>query len=57
MLFKRKRVWRLYTKYTLGSVVYYPDLTSPKFICIHAHRSREGWEPPNSRVLWKQLDE
>jgi len=57
MLFKRKRVWKPDTKYATGSEVHYPDADSAAYKCILPHRSKESWEPPNARMLWKRIEE
>jgi hypothetical protein len=41
--------WQAQTVYMLGSLVVWEQLT---YVCIQAHTSVEGWEPPKTPALW-----
>jgi chitodextrinase len=45
--------WRVQTAYKVGSRVTYKG---PTYECIQAHSSLEGWAPPLTPALWKQVD-
>ena len=43
----KTRVWAAAIEYAVGDVVAYPDAHSARYVCLQAHTSLEGWEPPN----------
>ncbi|MGW4791236.1 carbohydrate-binding protein [Nonomuraea sp. NPDC004297] len=43
--------WAPWTSYAIGAVVTYNGVD---YVCIQAHTSQPGWEPPNVPALWKQ---
>ncbi|MFG6194885.1 carbohydrate-binding protein [Nonomuraea sp. JJY05] len=42
--------WAPWTSYAIGAVVTYNGVD---YVCIQAHTSQPGWEPPNVPALWK----
>lgn len=48
------RVWQAGTDYIVGDEVAYPAENSPRYECLQAHTSQEGWEPPLLPALWKE---
>ncbi|MFI9593199.1 glycosyl hydrolase family 18 protein [Nonomuraea sp. NPDC052265] len=42
--------WAPWTAYTAGTVVTYNGVD---YVCVQAHTSQPGWEPPNVAALWK----
>jgi Trypsin len=42
--------WRPWVAYTTGTRVTYGGRT---YVCLQAHTSQPGWEPPNVPALWK----
>jgi chitodextrinase len=42
--------WAPWTSYAVGAVVTYNGVD---YVCIQAHTSQPGWEPPNVPALWK----
>ncbi|MER6507360.1 glycosyl hydrolase family 18 protein [Nonomuraea sp. NPDC001636] len=42
--------WAPWTAYTAGTVVTYNGVD---YVCLQAHTSQPGWEPPNVAALWK----
>ncbi|MFI7638264.1 carbohydrate-binding protein [Nonomuraea sp. NPDC049400] len=42
--------WAPWTSYAIGTVVTYNGVD---YVCIQAHTSQPGWEPPNVPALWK----
>ena len=49
-----KRIWQAGVDYALGDSVFYPDENGAEYVCITAHTSQTGWEPPNVPVLWQK---
>ena len=49
-----KRIWQSGMDYALGDSVFYPDENGAEYICITAHTSQTGWEPPNTPALWQK---
>ncbi|MCF6474381.1 chitinase [Nonomuraea sp. MG754425] len=43
--------WAPWTSYAIGAVVTYNGVD---YVCLQAHTSQPGWEPPNVPALWKQ---
>lgn len=43
--------WAPWTSYATGAVVTYNGVD---YVCLQAHTSQPGWEPPNVPALWKQ---
>ncbi|GAA1694880.1 hypothetical protein GCM10009733_108180 [Nonomuraea maheshkhaliensis] len=43
--------WAPWTSYAVGAVVTYNGVD---YVCLQAHTSQPGWEPPNVPALWKQ---
>jgi hypothetical protein len=44
--------WQPWTSYQVGDEVTYDGIT---YVCIQAHTSEPGWEPPNVPALWKPV--
>ena len=44
--------WQPWTSYKVGDEVTYNGIT---YVCIQAHTSEPGWEPPNVPALWKPV--
>ncbi|NUR84848.1 MAG: chitinase [Nonomuraea sp.] len=42
--------WAPWTAYTAGTTVTYNGVD---YVCLQAHTSQPGWEPPNVAALWK----
>lgn len=42
-------LWQVQTVYQVGSIVTFGGLL---YVCIQAHTSLEGWEPPKTPALW-----
>ncbi|MFI7697429.1 fibronectin type III domain-containing protein [Nonomuraea sp. NPDC049480] len=42
--------WAPWTSYAVGAVVTYNGVD---YVCLQAHTSQPGWEPPNVPALWK----
>ncbi|MDO5299625.1 MAG: hypothetical protein Q4F18_09370 [Clostridia bacterium] len=51
------RVWQVGVDYALGDEVAYPDADGSFFVCLQAHTSQTGWEPPNVPALWKAKED
>lgn len=51
------RVWAAGIDYIIGDEVAYPDAESELYICLQAHTSQEGWEPPAISALWAPASE
>ena len=51
------RVWAAGIDYVAGDEVAYPDAESELYICLQAHTSQEGWEPPAISALWAPASE
>ena len=49
-----KRVWQAGVDYVLSDSVFYPDENGTEYVCITAHTSQTGWEPPNVPALWQK---
>lgn len=49
-----KRIWQAGVDYALGDSVFYPDKNGTEYVCITAHTSQTGWEPPNVPALWQK---
>lgn len=49
-----KRIWQSGVDYALGDSVFYPDENGTEYVCITAHTSQTGWEPPNVPALWQK---
>ena len=49
-----KRVWQAGVDYVLSDSVFYPDENGTEYVCITAHTSQTGWEPPNTPALWQK---
>ena len=49
-----KRIWQSGVDYALGDSVFYPDENGAEYVCITAHTSQTGWEPPNTPALWQK---
>lgn len=49
-----KRIWQAGVDYALGDSVFYPDENGAEYVCITAHTSQTGWEPPNTPALWQK---
>ena len=47
-----KRIWQAGVDYALDDIVFYPDENGTEYVCITAHTSQTGWEPPNVPALW-----
>ncbi len=47
------RVWADGIDYVMGDEVTYPDENGALYICLQAHTSLVGWEPPNVPALWQ----
>ncbi|MEV1005413.1 carbohydrate-binding protein [Nonomuraea sp. NPDC050202] len=43
--------WAPWTSYAVGAVVTHNGVD---YVCLQAHTSQPGWEPPNVPALWKQ---
>ena len=43
--------WKPWTNYKVGDKVTYNGVA---YVCIQAHESEPGWEPPNVPALWKR---
>ena len=43
--------WAPYTSYAVGAVVTYQGVD---YVCLQAHTSLPGWEPPNVPALWQR---
>ncbi|GAA3136347.1 carbohydrate-binding protein [Nonomuraea salmonea] len=43
--------WAPWTSYATGAVVTYQGVD---YVCLQAHTSQPGWEPPNVPALWKR---
>jgi len=41
--------WQAGVSYSIDDIVTYNEI---EYICIQAHTSQEGWEPPNTPSLW-----
>jgi hypothetical protein len=44
--------WQTQTVYKVGDQAKYNDIT---YVCIQAHTSVEGWEPPKTPALWVRV--
>ena len=51
------RVWAAGIDYIVGDEVAYPDAEGELYICLQAHTSQEGWEPPAVPGLWSPASE
>ena len=51
------RVWAAGIDYIVGDEVAYPDAEGELYICLQAHTSQEGWEPPAISALWAPASE
>ena len=51
------RVWAAGIDYIVGDEVPYPDAEGELYICLQAHTSQEGWEPPAISALWAPASE
>ena len=51
------RVWQAGVDYAAGDEVAYPDADGSFFVCLQAHTSQTGWEPPNVPALWKAKED
>ena len=49
-----KRIWQSGVDYALGDSVFYPDENGVEYVCITAHTSQTGWEPPSVPALWQK---
>lgn len=49
-----KRIWQAGVDYALGNSIFYPDENGTEYVCITAHTSQTGWEPPNTPALWQK---
>ena len=49
-----KRIWQAGVDYALDDIVFYPDADGAEYVCITAHTSQTGWEPPNTPALWQK---
>ena len=49
-----KRIWQAGVDYALDDSVFYPDENGTEYVCITAHTSQTGWEPPNTPALWQK---
>ena len=49
-----KRIWQAGVDYALDDIVFYPDADGTEYVCITAHTSQTGWEPPNTPALWQK---
>ena len=49
-----KRIWQAGVDYAVGDSVFYPDENGTEYVCITAHTSQTGWEPPNTPALWQK---
>ena len=49
-----KRIWQAGVNYALDDSVFYPDENGTEYVCITAHTSQTGWEPPNVPALWQK---
>ena len=49
-----KRIWQADVDYALSDSVFYPDENGTEYVCITAHTSQTGWEPPNTPALWQK---
>lgn len=49
-----KRIWQAGVDYALDDSVFYPDENGTEYVCITAHTSQTGWEPPNVPALWQK---
>ena len=49
-----KRIWQAGVDYALSDSVFYPDENGTEYVCITAHTSQTGWEPPNTPALWQK---
>ena len=49
-----KRIWQAGVDYALGDSVFYPDENGAEYVCMTAHTSQIGWEPPNVPALWQK---
>ena len=49
-----KRIWQAGVDYALGDSVFYPDENGAEYVCITAHTSQTGWEPPGVPALWQK---
>ncbi len=47
------RIWADGIDYAVGDEVAYPDENGSQYICLQAHTSLTGWEPPNVPALWQ----
>ena len=51
------RVWAAGIDYIVGDEVAYPDAEGELYICLQAHTSQAGWQPPAAPALWKAPEE
>ena len=51
------RVWEKGIAYAVGDVVAFPKEDGTRYICIQAHTSQAGWQPPAAPALWKASEE
>ena len=49
-----RRIWQPGVDYASGDNVFYPDENGTEYVCITAHTSQTGWEPPNTPALWQK---
>lgn len=47
------RVWAADIDYIAGDEVAYPDENGTLYVCLQAHTSQSGWEPPAVPALWQ----
>ena len=47
------RVWAEGIDYVVGDELAYPDENGAIYVCLQAHMSQVGWEPPTVPALWK----
>ena len=47
------RVWAEGIDYVVGDELAYPDENGAIYVCLQAHMSQVGWEPPAVPALWK----
>ena len=45
-------VWDYPVSYSIGDIVEYPASSGTLYICIQAHTSQIGWQPPAVPALW-----
>ena len=51
------RVWEKDVAYVVGDVVAFPNEDGAQYVCIQAHTSQAGWQPPAAPALWKALED